>query len=118
MGSTMGTRRNSDEHFVPVSDRDDLERLFAASDEQPVVLFKHDFACPISVHAYHELAAVPGEVPLIDVGRQRELSQEVATRMGIKHESPQVIVVRHGRPIYAASHWDITSEDVTRAAGA
>ena len=112
----MGTARDPEEHFVPVTDRAKLERLFAESAEQPVVLFKHDFACPISANAYHELATVPGEVLLIDVERQQGLAAEVASRTGIEHESPQVIVLRNGRPVYAASHRDITREGVARAA--
>ncbi|MBW3634057.1 MAG: bacillithiol system redox-active protein YtxJ [Chloroflexi bacterium] len=116
MDTAMGTARDPEEHFVPVADRDELDRLFAESAEQPIVLFKHDFACHISANAYRELAAVPGEVPLIDVERQRGLAVEVASRTGIEHESPQVIVLRNGRPVYAASHWDITREDVTRVA--
>ena len=114
----MSAARDPEEHFVPVADRADLDRLFAESAEQPVVLFKHDFACHISANAYRELAAVPGEIPLIDVGRQKGLADEVASRTGIEHESPQVIVLRNGQPVYAASHWDITGEEVARAAGA
>jgi bacillithiol system protein YtxJ len=113
----MDTARDPEEHFVPVADRADLDRLFAESAEQPVVLFKHDFACHISANAYRELAAVPGEVPLIDVGRQKGLADEVASRTGIEYESPQVIVLRDGRPVYAALHWDITGEEVARATG-
>jgi bacillithiol system protein YtxJ len=111
----MGTARDPEEHFVPVTDRASLDRLFAASAEQPVVLFKHDFACPISVTAYRELAAVPGAVQLIDVERQQGLAGQVASRTGIEHESPQVIVLRHGRAVYTASHWDIIGVEVARA---
>jgi bacillithiol system protein YtxJ len=114
----MGTARDLEEHFIPVGNQADLDRLFAESAERPVILFKHDFACHISANAYRELAAVPGEVPLIDVGRQEGLADEVASRTGIEHESPQVIVLRNGQPVYAASHWNITGEEVTRAAGA
>jgi bacillithiol system protein YtxJ len=113
----MDTARDPEEHFVPVADRADLDRLLADSAEQPVVLFKHDFACPISANAYRELAAIPCEVPLIDVESQKGLADEVANRTGIKHESPQVIVMRDGQPVYAASHWNITGEEVARAAG-
>ena len=113
----MSAARDPEEHFVPVADRTELDRLFAESAEQPVVLFKHDFACHISANAYRELASVPGEVPLIDVARQKELADAVASRTGIEHESPQVIVLHNGRPVYAASHWDITAEEVVRAAG-
>lgn len=112
----MGIAKDTHAHFIPVSNQEDLDRLLAASGEQPVVLFKHDYACSISVRAYWDMAAVPGEVALIDVARQRALSQAVATRLDVKHESPQVIVVRDGQPVYAASHWEISGEAVTHAA--
>ncbi len=118
MDTAKGTARDPEEHFVPVADQDDLDRLFAESAEQPIVLFKHDFACHISANAYRELSGVPVEVPLIDVGRQQGLADEVASRTGIEHESPQVIVLRNGQPVYTASLWDITGEEVARAAAA
>jgi bacillithiol system protein YtxJ len=116
VSTAMGTARDLEDHFVPVADRADLDRLFAESDEEPVILYKHDFACGISANAYRELAAVPGEVSLIDVERQKGLAAEVAHRTGIEHESPQVIVLRNGQPVYAASLWDISGEEVARAA--
>jgi bacillithiol system protein YtxJ len=54
---------------------------------------------------------LPVEVPLIDVERQKGLADEVASRTGIEHESLQVVVLRNGLPVYAASHWNITGED-------
>jgi len=115
MGNPDSTAKKSDERIIPVADQEDLERLFAASAEQPVVLFKHEYGCPISTHAYWEIAGSPCEVSLIDVARQRSLSLDIATRLGIRHESPQVIVLRDGQAIYDASHWDISKDDVTRA---
>jgi bacillithiol system protein YtxJ len=116
MGIAKGTAKDTNAHFIPVSSQEDLDRLLAASAERPLVLFKHDYACSISVRAYWDMAAVPGEVSLIDVERQRALSQDVAARLGVVHESPQVIVVRDGQAVYAASHWEISPEAVTRAA--
>ncbi len=113
----MGTARDPEEHFVPVADWADLDRLFAESAQGPVVLFKHDFACPISANASRAVAAVPGAVPLIDVERQKGLAAEVASRTGIEHESPQVIVLRNGQAVYSASHWDIIGVEVARATG-
>jgi bacillithiol system protein YtxJ len=114
-GTAIGTARDAQDHFVPVVDLADLDRLLAESAEEPVVLFKHDFACPISANAYRELAAIPAEISLIDVERQIGLADEVVNRTGIDHQSPQVIVLRNGQPIYAASHWDISGEEVARA---
>ncbi len=117
MGMAKGRAKETDAHFVPVSDQEDLDRLLAVSAERPVVLFKHDDDCSISIRAFWDLAAVPGEISLIDVEQHHALSQAVAARLGVEHESPQVIVVRDGRPVYAASHWDISPEAVTHAAG-
>ena len=117
MSNAEGSRKKSGTNFVPVSTKDELDQLLAASGEQPVVLFKHDYACSISVRAYHDLAKVPGDIALIDVERDHALSQSLATQLGVRHESPQVIVVRHEAPVYSASHWNISPEDVTNAAG-
>ena len=49
-----------------------------------------------------------GEIVLIDVQRFPRLGREVATRTGVRHESPQVIVLRDGVAVWAADHRDIT----------
>ncbi len=116
IGIAKDRARDMDAPFVPISTQQDLDRLLAASTEHPVVLFKHDDACSISVRAYWDLAAVPGEISLIDVEQHHELSQSVAAQLGVRHESPQVIVVRDRQPVYAASHWNISRDAVTRAA--
>ncbi len=105
----------ADEHFTPVTDLAELDTLFARSREEPVVLFKHDFACPISAAAYGQMSRLPGEVPLIDVERGKEIASEVAARTGVRHESPQVIVLRDGRAVWDASHFDIVANAVAQA---
>jgi hypothetical protein len=42
---------------------------------------------------------------------RKGLADEVASRIGIEHESPQVIVLRNGQPVYSASLWDISGEE-------
>ena len=108
-------RTRDDEHFVPVTDQAALEPLFARSQEAPVVLFKHDFACPISAAAYREMTRVAGDVPMVDVERDKGVASEVARRTGIRHESPQVIVLRGGQGVWSASHFDITASAVEQA---
>jgi len=51
---------------------------------------------------------------LVDVRAQRSLSQQIAARTGVQHESPQVIIVRRGACIWNASHHDITASDILR----
>ena len=45
----------------------------------------------------------------VDARAQRPLSQMIAARSGVQHESPQVIIFRRGTPIWNASHQDITA---------
>ena len=102
-------------HFVRVTAIASLDELAERSKERPVVLFKHSLTCPISARAYDQMAEFPGEVALIEVQRARELSSEVEKRLGVAHESPQVIVLRNGEVIWSASHFDITADAVADA---
>ena len=58
---------------------------------------------------------VPAPVHEIVVQRSRDLSQAVADRLNVRHESPQVFVVAHGRAVWHSSHSGVTADRVTRA---
>ena len=92
---------------------EELEEVFAKSRQRPVALFKHSTTCPISASVYHEVQNVDGEVNVVIVQSARNLSNEIAARTGVRHESPQAIVLQDGKAIYHASHYDITAEDVS-----
>lgn len=102
-------------HFVKVTDTKEFEELADRSKEQPVVIFKHSLTCPISAAAYEQMAEFAGEVALVEVQRARELSAEIENRLGVNHESPQVIVLRNGKVVWEASHFKITADSVTEA---
>jgi bacillithiol system protein YtxJ len=51
---------------------------------------------------------------LVNVLAERPLSQQIAARSGVEHESPQVIIFRRGTPIWNASHQDITAAVLAR----
>jgi len=104
-----------DTQFTDVADGAALEQLFARSHEQPVILFKHSDTCPISAMAYQRMKQVASDVSLVVVQRSRELSRQVEARTGVRHESPQVLVLRRGQSVWAASHFDITAEAVEQA---
>lgn len=92
---------------------EELEEVFVKSNEKPVALFKHSTTCPISASVYHEVQNVDGEVNVVIVQSARNVSNEIAARTGVRHESPQAIVLKDGKAVYHASHYDITAEDVS-----
>lgn len=101
--------------FVPITERPELDALFQTSHQRPVVLFKHSSLCSVSADTYAEMSGYPGRVELIVVQQARGLSDEIETRTGLRHESPQVIVLSQGKPVFHASHWRIKAAAVAQA---
>ncbi len=101
--------------FVPVSAPDEWESLRERSKREPVLVFKHDPPCSISRVVYRELKRLGREIPTIDVARAKKLSLAVAEETGVRHESPQVMVLRNGEAIWTASHFAITGDAVAEA---
>jgi bacillithiol system protein YtxJ len=52
-------------------------------------------------------------VGLIRVVEARAASNHVAEQTGIRHESPQVILFRDGKPVFDLDNWSITPEALT-----
>ncbi len=100
--------------FTPINDPQAFTDLLTQSEQEPVILFKHDFSCPISAAAHRQLERLPDPVYLIDVSDQ-PLSLGIADQIGVEHQSPQVIVLRHGRPIWDAALYDISAAGVQAA---
>src|SRR5258705_1515984 len=101
--------------FLKISEKEALENLLTDSRERPVVVFKHSNSCPISAAAYREMENVDGDVGLIDVLRARDVSRELAELTGVRHESPQVIILRDGKAVWNASHYDVKAGAVADA---
>ena len=53
-------------------------------------------------------------VYVLDVLAQRELSRRIAVRAGVRHESPQVILVQRGKARWAESHYGITVDTLAK----
>ncbi|MCA1622839.1 MAG: bacillithiol system redox-active protein YtxJ [Acidobacteria bacterium] len=101
-------------NFIEINSTDELDDLFQKSSEKPVVLFKHSLTCPISSGVYQEISKAAADINLIIVQHARNVSNVIAEKTGIHHESPQAIVLRNGKPVYHASHYDVTAEDVEK----
>lgn len=95
-----------------ITSTEKLEELFRQSDEKPVVLFKHSLTCPISSGVYEEISNADADINMVVVQTSRNISTAIADKTGIRHETPQAIVLKDGKPVYHASHYDVTAADV------
>lgn len=94
--------------------------LAAATDV--TVLFKHSVTCSISIGVKREYDAFVEQFPhvptrLVIVQNERPLSNAIAELLGVRHESPQALVVKNGQVVWHASHHRITAERMGAAVG-
>ena len=102
-------------HFKRIVTTAALDELMKRSNHEPVVVFKHSTTCAVSSGVYRQMEDLSREIALIEIQSARDLSREFGVRTGIRHESPQVIVLRNSKPVWHASHWEITSKAVEQA---
>lgn len=90
-----------------------LEDIIEESAETPVVIFKHSTRCSISRMALksfeREYAIEEGKAKpyFLDLLEHRDVSNEIATRFDVQHQSPQLILIKNGKAVYNSSHSDI-----------
>lgn len=104
--------------MIPLETIPELEEVIERSMQKPVVVFKHSSFCGISAMARYRLKKLSEEndpeIFELVVQRSRELSNEVASRFNIKHESPQIIVFYRREPVFHTSHSRISAEEIRK----
>lgn len=96
-----------------------IEEIKELSYTKPVLIFKHSTRCSISSMSLDRLLRnwKTGDsekvVPyFLDLIAFRGLSDQVETEFGVIHESPQVIILRNGVPVYDNSHMGISYPEI------
>jgi len=99
-----------------------LDEVYDRSNQRPQLIFKHSLTCPVSTQAQNVVDTYLGGSPqpeadywLIAIQRSRPTSNALAERSGIRHESPQTILLREEKPVWNASHFSITEEALGQA---
>lgn len=98
----------------------DLDRILRET-RRPVVLFKHSTQCAVSAAADEEYRAFVqshAEAAVfahLDLLAHRDVSNEIAKRLGVPHESPQAVIVRGDVVIVVLNHDEITGSALASA---
>lgn len=102
------------ESWKVLSTMEQLDEIVEDSKKKPVVLFKHSLTCGISAGAKHGLESKwdfnEDELDFyyLDLLNLRPISNEIANRFGVIHQSPQVIVIANGKAVFDTSHHRIS----------
>ena len=93
-----------------------LDSIIEESADKPVVIFKHSTRCSISRMALknfeREYNLEESEVApyFLDLLEHRDISNEIAHKFQVIHQSPQLLLIKNGKSVYDVSHSEIDAE--------
>ncbi len=99
-------------NLIPLDSAEKLDALFERSNQRPVALIKHSNTCGISADILYQLGRIDGDIHVLTIQQNRPLSAFVAERIGHRHQSPQVFVLKDGKAIYHATHYAIDPDKI------
>ncbi len=101
-----------------------LDQIVEESYEFPVVIFKHSTSCSISAMAWGRFNRgleshldKAGKYYYLDLLRQRDISNTIADKFGVTHQSPQILVILNGKCVSDASHMGVSFSKVLEVSG-
>lgn len=98
-----------------------LDVVLAGTTTRPALIFKHSLTCGTSAMAMEEMQELMADPPqdvdvwLVRIQAARPVSDAIEARLKIRHESPQVLLVRDGQVVWSATHFRVMAQAVRAA---
>ncbi len=99
--------------------KETLDKIIEESNEKPVVIFKHSTSCSISAMALNRLERSWNDSEMsevkayyLDLISYRDISNAVAEKFGVMHQSPQILLIKNGACVYDDSHMGISYQNL------
>ena len=96
-----------------LTEESQIAEIIALSNSIPIYIFKHSTTCGISAQAKENLEISfkntdkPFLLYYLDLLKYRSISNEVASKFNVHHQSPQLILVHNGEVVFTTSHHKI-----------
>ena len=118
-GESQKAEEVSKVNWISLETREQLDDVVKQSFEKPVLIFKHSTRCSISRMVLkqfeNDFTFEDNITPyFLDLLEHRNISNEIASRFGVQHQSPQVIVIKEGVAVYNTSHESIDATDLKK----
>lgn len=103
-----------------LSKMEQLDEIVEESKTTPVAIFKHSTRCGISrgvlklLERNYNITDAQLKLYYLDLLENRGISNEIATRFKVHHESPQMIVLKNGVVVHHDSHHSIEASHLER----
>ena len=107
-------------NWITLDKEAQVEEIIQKSFEKPQLIYKHSISCPTSSMAKHRLekSVAPETIDFyyLDILNHRPISNKIASDFQVRHESPQILLIKDGRSVYNISHHRIQMEDIVAEA--
>ncbi|MDR6922534.1 MULTISPECIES: bacillithiol system redox-active protein YtxJ [Chryseobacterium] len=117
----FGGKENDPERksfWTKIESEEDLAKAIENSYHHRVAIFKHSTRCFISKTVLknfeRDIDNLDRDLDLyyLDLLLYRPISNKISEDFGIRHESPQLIVIENGKVVNTASHEDISISQI------
>ena len=117
------TQEKKEELWFQISSTQEADGVINASNEKTQIIFKHSGSCGVSFFAKRNLDSIDIEklesanLYIVDVIKDRNVAYYLADRFSVRHESPQVLVIKNEKVIWHGSHNAVNPENLLQALG-
>ncbi|NAS30860.1 bacillithiol system redox-active protein YtxJ [Flavobacteriaceae bacterium R38] len=114
-----GNASDSNLEWNPLTDSRQLDEILEESKQQTIAIYKHSTRCGISrmvlkgFESDFDLNSDQVKLYFLDLLKYRGVSNDIASKYGVYHESPQLIVLKDGAVIYHTSHGSIRANKLS-----
>ncbi len=113
--SETETPKISNINWIQLTDLGQLNEIQELSNQKPVIIFKHSTTCSISRMALKNFEREFDlqdkiELYFLDLLNFRAISNEIASKFEVVHQSPQLLLIKNGKSVYDVSHDSIDAE--------
>lgn len=109
-------------NWIHLTDISTIDQIIKDSFDKPQVIFKHSTRCSISSMALNRLeredAPANANFYYLDLLSYRNISNAIADKFNVYHESPQILIIRNGECTYDESHQGINMSEIAEQVAA
>jgi bacillithiol system protein YtxJ len=105
--------------WITLSNTDQVDDLVQQSTDNTAVIFKHSTTCGISRMVYKTLQREVDSLDndntkyyYLDLKTYRHVSNYISEKLDVRHESPQMIIIKNGNVIHHDSHHSISASSI------
>lgn len=106
------------ENWYKITSEQEIKDIVEKSKERPQIIFKDSVTCGISAYAKSRIIDGYDEIDgkadfnYLDLLSYRSVSNFIAEHLGVYHQSPQVIILKHGEVVHSVTHHAITPQGI------